>query len=391
MYHECEENTKPLWQSQGELTIQDELLYRGEQLVIPKSLRSMMKKRIHEGHLGITKCQERARTYFYWPNINMEIENMVKGCSICQKYQKSQPKEKIIQSDITKPWSQIGCDIFHYGIHHYLIATDYFSSYPEVVEISKGQQHGTSAKVIQTLKDICARHGIPEKIISDGGPQFSSKEFEDFAKEWEIVHVPSSPEYPHGNAKVERSVQTVKTLIMKAFEEKQDPHKALLAYRTSPLYKNSLSPAEFLMGRKLRTPLNSHIIQEESPNQRIYYDTKYGNEHAKNLQDLEAGDIVRVHENSKYKKWPKLAKVLKKLDTAPRSYMVLTEDGSELRRNRIHLRKTMEKWNDNILGGILNDEEEIEGLEQQPGNQNIFNPADYRRFSNRHRTTVQQY
>ena len=387
---ECEQSTKPLWQSQGELTIQDGLLYRGEQLVIPLALRSMMKRKIHEGHLGITKCQERARTYFYWPNINMEIENMVKACSICQKYQKSQSKEEMIQSNISKPWSQIGCDIFHYGIHHYLIVTDYFSSYPEVVEISTGQQHGTSRKVIETLKDICARHGIPEKIISDGGPQFSSQEFEDFAKEWEFIHTPSSPEYPHGNAKVERSVQTVKTLIMKAFEENQDPHKALLAYRTSPLYKNSLSPAEFLMGRKLRTPLNSHIIREDSLNPRVYYDSKYGNQHATNLEELKIGDIVRVHENSKYKKWPRMAKVLEKLETAPRSYVVMTEDGSELRRNRVHLRKTMEKWNENILDGI-NNEAEDEAFEQQPPNQNIFNPADYRRFSNRPRSTIQQY
>ena len=50
-------------------------------------------------------------------------------------------------------------------------------------------------------------------FVSDGGPQFSSYEFKQFAKAWDFRHEPADPYFPRGNYKVERSVQTVKNLI----------------------------------------------------------------------------------------------------------------------------------------------------------------------------------
>ncbi len=34
-----------------------------------------------------------------------------------------------------------------------------------------------------------ARYGIPERGVSDNGPQYSSSEFQDFAKKYEFEHV----------------------------------------------------------------------------------------------------------------------------------------------------------------------------------------------------------
>ena len=63
----------------------------------------------------------------------------------------------------------------------YLLIVDYFSRYVEVAGMSKGKR---APDVISTLKDIFARHGIPEEIRSDNGPPFDSWEFTHFAKEW---------------------------------------------------------------------------------------------------------------------------------------------------------------------------------------------------------------
>ena len=49
-----------------------------------------------------------------------------------------------------------------------------------------------------------ARHGIPDKIVSDKGPQFSSQEFKKFKDLYEFDHVTSSPTYPQSNGKAER-------------------------------------------------------------------------------------------------------------------------------------------------------------------------------------------
>ena len=96
-----------------------------------------------------------------------------------------------------------------------------------------------------------SRHGIPETLVSDNGPQYSSELFVKFAAEYNFVHVTSSPHYPRSNGHAERSVQTIKNILRKA----NDPLLAMLIYRSTPLPWCKLSPAELLMGRKLRTNL----------------------------------------------------------------------------------------------------------------------------------------
>ena len=79
-------------------------------------------------------------------------------------------------------------------------------------------------------------------------PQFSSSSFVKFAKDYGFTHILTSPRYPQANGEVIRAVQTVKNLLKKT----PDPYKALIAYRATPL-ESGLSPAELVVGRKIRT------------------------------------------------------------------------------------------------------------------------------------------
>ncbi|KAK5906500.1 hypothetical protein CgunFtcFv8_002361 [Champsocephalus gunnari] len=105
-----------------------------------------------------------------------------------------------------------------------------------------------STDVIHHLKSIFARHAIPETLVTDNVPQFSGRAFEEFAESYGFKHVTSSPKYPQSNGEAEWAVKTVKSLLKKA----ADPYLALLAYRATPL-QNGYSPAQLLMGRRLRT------------------------------------------------------------------------------------------------------------------------------------------
>ena len=121
---------------------------------------------------------------------------------------------------------------------------DYFSHYPEVMKLSST----TSGGVINALKSIFGRHGIPEALISDNGPQFNSHEFEE---KYDIRHETSSPHYPQSNGQAERCVQTIKNILQKS----ADPYLGLLSYRSTSLAWCNKSPAELLMGRNLRTTI----------------------------------------------------------------------------------------------------------------------------------------
>lgn len=120
----------------------------------------------------------------------------------------------------------------------------------------------TAAHVIKVLKEIFARFGLPNEIVSDQGPPFDSDMLMAFAREWDIVLNPSSPLYPRSNGLVERYVQTLKASLTKALQTGGDISSVLLDYHASPM-DGLPSPAEMLMGRKLRTrvPMHPDLLQ----------------------------------------------------------------------------------------------------------------------------------
>ena len=103
--------------------------------------------------------------------------------------------------------------------------------------------------MLDILKLFFARFGIPATKVTDNGPQFDSQEMKEFAQTYDFHHITSSSYYPQAIGLAERMVKTVNKLL----EDTADPHMALLSYRATPLPWCGLSPAELLMGRKIRT------------------------------------------------------------------------------------------------------------------------------------------
>jgi len=68
----------------------------------------------------------------------------------------------------------------------------------------------TSTKTIETLKSLFARYGLPEQIVSDNAPQFTSDEFKSFCKSNGICHITGVPYHPSTNGAIECAIQTMK-------------------------------------------------------------------------------------------------------------------------------------------------------------------------------------
>lgn len=124
-----------------------------------------------------------------------------------------------------------------------------------------------AATVIHKIKAHFARHGIPDTVVTDNGPQFASGEFRAFAKSWRFNHDTSSPHRPQGNGKVENSVNTCKNIIKKCADAKTDIYLALLDFRNTPSEKIGFSPAERLFGRRAKTrlPLSTKKLSPQAP------------------------------------------------------------------------------------------------------------------------------
>ena len=186
-------DVKPFMSVSTELSQQDGLLMRGRRIVIPTSLRADTLQRIHSGHQGITKCHARASQSVWWPGMSKEIENLVRNCTTCCKTQ-VQFTEPLIMTNFPKlPWQRVGTDLFKYKGTQYVLVIDYFSHYIEIAKLS----NTSSDAIITHLKSMFARHGIPQYVVSNNGPQYSSERFCKFAKDYGFINIMSSPKYTH--------------------------------------------------------------------------------------------------------------------------------------------------------------------------------------------------
>ena len=71
-------------QKRNEITVEDGCLLWGNRVIIPAELRNTLLEELHEGHQGIVKMKALARIHFWWPKVDMEIEQVVKRCAACQ-------------------------------------------------------------------------------------------------------------------------------------------------------------------------------------------------------------------------------------------------------------------------------------------------------------------
>ena len=183
----------------------------------------------------------------YWPGINKDILKQYQSCKTCIKHSKSQICEPL-QSHPTPelPWHTVATDLFEIKNSKYLLLVDYCSRFPILHKLG-----GTTSKVIvQEMKAVFAELGVPDVIVSDGGPQYTSAEFKAFMKQWQIEHRVSSPRNPQSNGMAERCVQTMKASLVKTMEEGEVVDLAHLTYKTTALSHRLPSPAELLNSRK---------------------------------------------------------------------------------------------------------------------------------------------
>ena len=246
---------RPYWGVRDQLAICDGVIFRGEQVVIPPTLKDDILQKLHTSHLGREKTRLLARDSVFWPGITKDIQKHIGSCEQCQKYQPSQTPEPLLQHETpSRPWCTLATDIFQIDQRQYIIIADYFSKYPVIRKLPRPC---SSAGVIDILQATFSEQGIPEKLISDNGPHFASEQFKSFADEWGFQHTTTSPHRPQGNGFIERQIRTAKAIIKKAKESGTNAHLALLHWRATPVSSDLPSPAQSNLGRKVRTIVTS--------------------------------------------------------------------------------------------------------------------------------------
>ena len=329
--------TRIYWSFRDEITIDNGILLKAHRVIVPTKLKQSFLKDIHVGHQGVTRCQQRARSTLYWPNIDRDIEQHVQYCDTCQRHQASQPTEQLMPLASELPniaWHTLGTDLFSLNGDTFLIIADYMSKYPIIERLGRDT---TSQAVANITSKYFSLFGAPQSIISDNGPQFIGKPYQQLMNNLDIAHVTSSPHHSRSHGFIERTIRTVKAVMKK---ESRDTDIALLILRTTPIGPQLPSPAELIFGRPVKSNLP---LQVKSPNheglrehrERSYHEMTGKFHHS--YPELTMDQPVYFQDVAK-KHWS--PGIIIGYGPEPRSYTVLSEQtGSKLRRNRGLLRQ----------------------------------------------------
>lgn len=195
--------------------------------VIPSSLRENLLLELHGNHLGIVKMKSLARSSFWWPGIDREIEQILVLFVMSQDqfHQKQSYTTGIFQTN--KPWILcVHAEFFGpIGNKMYLIVIDSYSKFIEVVPMFNNI---TSSDTIKQMRKIFARYSLPLYFVIHNGPQWTSNKFAIFMSNNGVHHLLTAPFHPATKGAAENSVKSVKNCVKIALKNDLEMLKLLL-------------------------------------------------------------------------------------------------------------------------------------------------------------------
>lgn len=238
-------------------------------MVIPKALTIKVLELLHDQHPGMSRMKALAREHVWWPNLDAEIECVVRTCEVCQTIQNDVQVVPLKPWPVcTRPFERVHIDFASKDGVNLLVLVDSYSKWIEVTPMLTM----TAEKTIERLGIIFAQFGLPETIVTDNGPQFISEEFKAFARMRGIMHKTIPPYHAASNGLAEKSVQTVKKYLLKSVLDDRRNNStrsvqtrlsdALLQYRITPHSVTGIAPSKLFLGRTLRTKLTQLQPQE---------------------------------------------------------------------------------------------------------------------------------
>ncbi|XP_044171759.1 uncharacterized protein LOC122956136 [Acropora millepora] len=233
-----------------------------------------------------------------------DVRDQVSQCSICAELQSQNLKEPMHEIPY-RPWSRVAADQFKLHGKDFIVIVDFYSDFIDF----KMLEENTSSAVIKFLKEQFSRPGLPDILVTDNGPQFTSQEFKQFTHSWKFLHVSSSPHHHKSNGKVKAASGT---------EIDVPPHKNSSPNgHKSPIFESARNVDQLLRLKRQKAKfyhdLSSHVLPE-----------------------IEIGQDVRVAPLQMNDVW-KRGTCVEKLSN--RSYVVQTDaDNHLVLRNRAFLK-----------------------------------------------------
>ncbi|XP_075771602.1 uncharacterized protein LOC142823854 [Pelodiscus sinensis] len=249
-----------------------------KQLVVPTRFRREVLELGHAvpwaGHLGREKTLDRVLQRFFWPGIFRAVRDFCDSCPECQRTAPARvPKAPLVPMPIVAvPFERIAMDLVGplepsgRGHRYIMVVVDYATRYPEAIPL----RNTKAPTLARELLRIFSRVGLPQAILTDQGPNVTSRVMKELCKMLKIHRLRTSVYHPQTDGLVERFNKTLKEMLRRFVLE--DPRgwdlmlpSLMFAVREVPQASTGFSPFELLYGRRCRGILD--LLKEGWENQ----------------------------------------------------------------------------------------------------------------------------
>ena len=189
------------------------------QFVLPPAYRKRVILACHDemGHLGMDRTLLLLQDRVYWPRMSKDVRDHIRTCDRCERAKDREDKEEIEQTEASYPLEMVHLDLLLIGGKkdirkdiNVLVVTDHFTRYAQAYIISSQ----TALEVAKKLyTNFFTNYGWPTKLITDQGPQFEGRLFQQLMKEAEIRKIRTTPCHPEGNAQCKRFNRTLLNML----------------------------------------------------------------------------------------------------------------------------------------------------------------------------------
>ncbi|KAK3534434.1 hypothetical protein QTP86_015214 [Hemibagrus guttatus] len=188
-------------------------------LFVPLHFRQQVMQWVHEapssGHPGIRRSTQLVRNRFWWSSLGSDVEEYVRSCPTCAQARTSRLLPEGLLEPLPvprRPWSHLSVDFLtdlpdSGGFTTVMVVVDRFSKGCKLIPL-KGLP--TALQSAEAMFDHVFRNfGLPEDIVSDRGPQFTSRVWGSLCARLGIGVSLSSGYHPQSNGQAERLNQEI--------------------------------------------------------------------------------------------------------------------------------------------------------------------------------------
>ena len=239
------------------------LWYRDDLIVVPSSpaIKRQIMAELHDsqyaGHGGEARTVQLVRRYFWWPSLDNDVRQFVKGCSLCQRNKASTRAYagKLQQHDLpTQKWQQVSMDfisglpVTKHGNSMIMVVVDNLTKMAHFVPCKAAlKAEGVATLYVQHIFRL---HGWPKTIISDRDGRFLDAFWQNMCSQLGANMIMSTAHHHQTAGQAERMNRVLEETLRHFVSDKMDDWDDLLAaaeFAVNNSYQHSICSTPFYL------------------------------------------------------------------------------------------------------------------------------------------------